>query len=180
MLPPLKNPEVFPSDRLQRTGSSIRSLFVSLPVTVERRQTDETKALFFCNCGNSLPVPDLTTARHSMEQTENYYTACSKATETVSGIRSTLNQYVTGASDEAEYFSRIQSFTDTQDALTWNAKKHTLSFSTGISDTQQLSVILEIFYPEKDTDPTLKILQWKTELTGTWKPDDHQNVFKGE
>lgn len=122
----------------------------------------------------------LTTARHSMEQTENYYTACSKATETVSGIRSTLNQYVTGASDEAEYFSRIQSFTDTQDALTWNAKKHTLSFSTGISDTQQLSVILEIFYPEKDTDPTLKILQWKTELTGTWKPDDHQNVFKGE
>ena len=122
----------------------------------------------------------LTTAKHSMEQTENYYTACSKATETVSGIRSTLNQYVTGASDEAEYFSRIQSFTDTQDALTWNAKKHTLSFSTGISDTQQLSVILEIFYPEKDTDPTLKILQWKTELTGTWKPDDHQNVFKGE
>lgn len=122
----------------------------------------------------------LTTARHSMEQTENYYTACSKATETVSGIRSTLNQYVTGASDEAEYFSRIQSFTDTQDALTRNAKKHTLSFSTGISDTQQLSVILEIFYPEKDTDPTLKILQWKTELTGTWKPDDHQNVFKGE
>lgn len=122
----------------------------------------------------------LTTARHSMEQTENYYTACSKATETVSGIRSTLNQYVTGASDEAEYFSRIQSFTDTQDALTWNAKKHTLSFSTGISDTQQLSVILEIFYPEKDTDSTLKILQWKTELTGTWKPDDHQNVFKGE
>ena len=128
--------------------------------------------------GSSRTIP--TTARHSMEQTENYYTACSKATETVSGIRSTLNQYVTGASDEAEYFSRIQSFTDTQDALTWNAKKHTLSFSTGISDTQQLSVILEIFYPEKDTDPTLKILQWKTELTGTWKPDDHQNVFKGE
>lgn len=122
----------------------------------------------------------LTTARHSMEQTENYYTACSKATETVSGIRSTLNQYVTEASDEAEYFSRIRSFADTQDALTWDAKKHTLSFSTGISDTQKLSVILEISYPKKNTGPTLKILQWKTELTGTWEPDDHQNVFKGE
>ena len=26
----------------------------------------------------------------------------------------------------------------------------------------------------------LKILQWSTESNGTWNPDNHQNLFKGE
>ena len=85
----------------------------------------------------------LTTARHSMEQTEKYYSACSEATERVADIR-------------------------------------TLSFSTKFADSQQLSVILEIFYPGKTETSVLKILQWSTESNGTWNPDNHQNLFKGE
>ena len=50
----------------------------------------------------------LNTARYSMEQTEKYYNACSKATETVSEIRNELSQYADNASDEAKYFSLIQ------------------------------------------------------------------------
>ena len=48
----------------------------------------------------------LTTARHSMEQTEKYYSACSEATERVADIRSTLAGYLASAEDKAEYFSQ--------------------------------------------------------------------------
>ena len=98
----------------------------------------------------------LNTARHSMEQTENYYTGCADATETVSEIRDDLEQYRRKTSDETGYFSM------------------------GISETQQLSVVLEIFYPQKKSSSAYQILQWNTELTGSWQPDNHQNVFKGE
>ena len=50
----------------------------------------------------------LNTARHSMEQTENYYTGCADATETVSEIRDDLEQYREKASDETGYFSMVQ------------------------------------------------------------------------
>ena len=39
-----------------------------------------------------------------MEQTENYYTGCASATETVSEIRDDLEQYREKASDETRYF----------------------------------------------------------------------------
>ena len=115
-----------------------------------------------------------------MEQTENYYTGCASATETVSEIRDDLEQYREKASDETGYFSMVQKLTDTRDDLSWDPHSHTLSFSVGISETQQLSVVLEIFYPQKKSSSAYQILQWNTELTGSWQPDNHQNVFKGE
>ena len=122
----------------------------------------------------------LNTARHSMEQTENYYTGCADATETVSEIHDDLEQYREKASDETGYFSMVQKLADTRDDLSWDPHSHTLSFSVGISETQQLSVVLEIFYPQKKSSSAYQILQWNTELTGSWQPDNHQNVFKGD
>lgn len=115
-----------------------------------------------------------------MEQTENYYTGCADATETVSEIRDDLEQYREKASDETGYFSMVPKLADTRDDLSWDPHSHTLSFSVGISETQQLSVVLEIFYPQKKSSSAYQILQWNTELIGSWQPDNHQNVFKGE
>ena len=122
----------------------------------------------------------LNTAQHSLEQTENYYAACTKATETISQLRSSAAQFTAESASEAEYFSRIKELADTQGTLTWDSVRHTLSFSEKISDTQQLSVAVEIFYPTEKSSPALNILQWNTELTGSWTPDNSQNVFKGD
>ena len=80
---------------------------------------------------------------------------------------------------EKEYFSQLSQFADTEGALTWDSAKHTLSFSKKISDTQQLSVILKLLYPAEKNTQALNVLQWNTELTGSWTPDNSQNVFKG-
>lgn len=122
----------------------------------------------------------LNTARYSMEQTEKYYNACSKATETVSEIRTKLSQYADTASDEAEYFSLIQTLADADGNFSWDSTKHTLTFSTEISDTQQLCTVLEIFYPSENNGSILEIRQWDTDLTSSWEPDTSQNIFKGE
>ena len=95
-------------------------------------------------------------------------------------FRDDLEQYREKASDETRYFSMIQTLADTRNDLSWDSHSHTLSFSVGISETQQLSVVLEIFYPQKKSSSAYQILQWNTELTGFWQPDNHQNVFKGE
>ena len=115
-----------------------------------------------------------------MEQTEKYYNACIKATETVSEIRNELSQYADNASDEAKYFSLIQAKADTDRNFSWDSTKHTLTFSTEISDTQQLCTVLEIFYPAKNNGSVLEIRQWNTDLTNSWDPDTRQNLFKGE
>lgn len=121
----------------------------------------------------------LNTAKHSLEQTEKYYKACSSATETISQIRSWAGQFAEESASEEEYFSQLSQFADTEGALTWDSAKHTLSFSKKISDTQQLSVILELLYPAEKNTQALNVLQWNTELTGSWTPDNSQNVFKG-
>ena len=56
-----------------------------------------------------------------MEQTENYYTGCASATETVSEIRDDLEQYREKASDETRYFSMIQKLADTRNDLSWDS-----------------------------------------------------------
>ena len=121
----------------------------------------------------------LNTAKLTLVQTEKYFKACSSATETVSQIRSWAGKFAEESASEEEYFSQLSQFADTEGALTWDSAKHTLSFSKNISDTQQLSVILELLYPAEKNTQALNVLQWNTELTDSWTPDNSQNIFKG-
>ena len=81
---------------------------------------------------------------------------------------------------QAEQWNQIQAKADTDRNFSWDSTKHTLTFSTEISDTQQLCTVLEIFYPVKNNGSVLEIRQWNTDLTNSWDPDTRQNIFKGE
>ena len=81
---------------------------------------------------------------------------------------------------QAEQWNQIQAKADTDRNFSWDSTKHTLTFSTEISDTQQLCTVLEFFYPAKNNGSVLEIRQWNTDLTNSWDPDTRQNIFKGE
>lgn len=81
---------------------------------------------------------------------------------------------------QAEQWNQIQAKADTDRNFSWDSTKHTLTFSTEISDTPQLCTVLEIFYPAKNNGSVLEIRQWNTDLTNSWDPDTRQNIFKGE
>ena len=151
--------------------AGIPSLFLIFSVLV-------LAVLSLLTLGNSRS--SLNTARRSLDQTEAYYTACREATETITTLKNLLAQNVRNTSDEDAYFSEAGQLAEKQDGLTWDSDQHTISFSQKISDTQQLSVILKVLYPDSQNSPVLEPLQWITELTDTWKPDNSQNVFKGE
>ena len=78
----------------------IPSLFLIFSVLV-------LSVLALLTLGNSRN--SLNTAKHSLEQTEKYYKACSNATETVSQIRSWAGQFAEGSASEEEYFPESDS-----------------------------------------------------------------------
>ena len=64
-----------------------------------------------------------------------------------------------------------RSFTKSK-GISYNKKEKTIAFQESISDTQQLSVKLQIYYPEKKNDLCYEVIKWKKEAVGAWKKDD--------
>ena len=122
---------------------------------------------------------ELNAARNSMQQTENYYNACSQASTVITEIQSELTDTYQKATDQENYFTLIEQFCKTHSELTFDMEKQTLLFTESLSDTQQLAVCLKVLYPEKSDDSLIQILQWKTDTTASWTPDTSQSVYKG-
>lgn len=58
-----------------------------------------------------------------------------------------------------------RSFTKSK-GISYNKKEKTIAFQESISDTQQLSVKLQIYYPEKKNDLCYEVIKWKKKLLG--------------
>lgn len=119
----------------------------------------------------------LNSASLSMEQTRRYYEACQKASDTVVQIQKFLSDYYRHSSGQEDYFSTSGQISSDISGITFGEKDRTVSFSCAFSDTQELSVKLQILYPEDADSTYVKILEWKTETTGTWNPDTTQNLY---
>lgn len=125
--------------------------------------------------GNSRSA--LSSARLSMEQTEQYYKACQTASDRVSQIQDCLVSYYKNSAGEDAYYTAVDRLSNEISEVTVDAAEHTVQFTCEFSDTQELSVKLQILYPSTEEDTFLDILEWKTEVTDTWSPDNSQNLY---
>lgn len=125
--------------------------------------------------GNSRSA--LSSARLSMEQTEQYYKACQTASDQVSKIQDYLVSYYKNSAGEDAYYTAVDRLTNEISGVTVDTAEHTVQFTCEFSDTQELSVKLQILYPSTEEDTFLDILEWKTEVTDTWSPDNSQNLY---
>lgn len=119
----------------------------------------------------------LSSARLSMEQTEQYYNACKTASDQIAQIQNCLVNYYKSASGEDDYYTATQKLSSEISGLTVNTTEHTVQFICKFSDTQNLSVKLHLLYPTTEKDTFLEILEWNTEATGTWSPDNSQVLY---
>ena len=143
------------------TATGIPSLFLIFSVLC-------LAVLSLLTLGNSRS--ELSTARNSMQQTEDYYNACSQASTVINEIQTELTAAYRQATDQKNYLALVGQF----------CKDHSeLTFAESLSDTQQLTVCLKVLYPEKSGDSLIQILQWKTDTTASWTPDTSQSVYKG-
>ena len=125
--------------------------------------------------GNSRSA--LSSARLSMEQTEQYYKACQTASDQVSKIQDYLVSYYKNSAGEDAYYTAVDRLTNEISGVTVDTAEHTVQFTCEFSDTQELSVKLQILCPSTEEDTFLDILEWKTEVTDTWSPDNSQNLY---
>ena len=125
--------------------------------------------------GNSRSA--LSSARLSMEQTEQYYKACQTASDQVSQIQDCLVSYYKNSAGEDAYYTAVDRLSNEISEGTVDTAEHTVQFTCEFSDTQELSVKLQILYPSTEEDTFLDILEWKTEVTDTWSPDNSQNLY---
>lgn len=125
--------------------------------------------------GNSRSA--LSSARLSMEQTEQYYKACQTASEQISQIQDCLVSYYKNSAGEDAYYTAVDRLTNEISGVTVDTAEHTVQFTCEFSDTQELSVKLQILCPSTEEDTFLDILEWKTEVTDTWSPDNSLNLY---
>ena len=144
------------------TATGIPSLFLIFSVLC-------LAVLSLLTLGNSRS--ELSTARNSMQQTEDYYNACSQASTVINEIQTELT--------DAYRLALVGQFCKDHSELTFDEEKQTLLFAESLSDTQQLTVCLKVLYPEKSGDSLIQILQWKTDTTASWTTDTSQSVYKG-
>ena len=123
--------------------------------------------------GNSCSA--LSSARLSMEQ--QYYKACQTTSDQVSKIQDYLVSYYKNSAGEDAYYTAVDRLTNEISGVTVDTAEHTVQFTCEFSDTQELSVKLQILYPSTEEDTFLDILEWKTEVTDTWSPDNSQNLY---
>ena len=67
-----------------------------------------------------------------------------------------------------------------QKARGFHKKEKTIAFQESITDKQQLSVQLQIYYPEKKNDLCYEVIKWKKEAVGVWKKDDFLPVYRNK
>lgn len=95
---------------------------------------------------------DHTLSKKNLERTSAFYQASNAANEQVGAIDEKLWKLYRRSKDKKDYMKRVgRSFTKSK-GISYNKKEKTIAFQESITDTQQLSVKLQIYYPEKKND----------------------------
>lgn len=123
---------------------------------------------------------DHTLSKKNLERTSAFYQASNAANEQVGAIDEKLWKLYRRSKDKKDYMKRVgRSFTKSK-GISYNKKEKTIAFQESITDKQQLSVQLQIYYPEKKNDPCYEVIKWKKEAVGVWKKDDSLPVYRNK
>ena len=123
---------------------------------------------------------DHTLSKKNLERTSAFYQASNAANEQVGAIDEKLWKLYRKSKDKKDYMKRVgRSFTKSK-GISYNKKEKTIAFQESITDTQQLSVKLQIYYPEKKNDLCYEVIKWKKEAVGEWKKEDFLPVYRNK
>ena len=127
---------------------------------------------------------DQTLGKKAAERTTAYYEANTKANQLLGTIDGQLAEYLrhaqseAAAKQEATYYDACSQITTAIPEASWDADAHTISFAVTITESQQLSIVLAIDFPEQDTDTLYHITTWQIINTQDWTPDASMNLLR--
>lgn len=118
-----------------------------------------------------------------------YYHACEKVWDEISQIDAILASAYDGSPDKAAYYEAIKTaLSDNDTAINKNLAENesngkvtglTYTITCTVSDTQTLTVKLDINYPVHRQDAFYKIKQWKLNTDTAFEENDTLNLIGG-
>lgn len=134
----------------------------------------------------STAVSDYQATQRAASHTTDYYAACNQAEEQLAGIDTALQTFYTETSDLTSYQEYLRAYCTNRPDITLNEtdKLMTLSWQTPLNDSQALSVVLDILYPDSNcasdgTSPSgsnisaapslYRIASWQVVSTSQWE-----------
>ena len=139
-------------------------------------------------------------SKKAADRTSQYYAAVSTANEVIAEIDQLLAEnfakaYQTSSASASsdssvlqawlEYNSQIpgqlpsESCSDLSDSITYiESETPSFQFSVSITETQKLHIIMQLVYPEKNSDKMYEITEWRIMNTQEWNADRSQNLLR--
>lgn len=112
---------------------------------------------------------DHTLSKKNLERTTNYYEASNQANKILEQIDQRLWSSYHRSKNKKDYMKKAsRSLADLKN-ITYDKKKHTVSFQTKITNKQQIDVEIKVCYPKKKSDVCYEVTCFKNEAVGDWK-----------
>lgn len=121
---------------------------------------------------------DYTLSKKNLDRTSVYYQASNAANEQVGEIDEKLWKLYRKSKNKKDYMKKVRRAFTKMKGISYNKTKKTIDFQKSITEKQQLSVELQIYYPKKKDDPCYEVIKWKKEAVGTWKKDNSLPVYQ--
>ena len=119
---------------------------------------------------------DYKLSKRVADNNSSYYRACEKAWDEISQIDAILASAYEGSPDKAAYYEAIKTaLSDNDTAINKNLAEN----ESTVSDTQTLTVKLDINYPVHRQDAFYKIKQWKLNTDTAFEENDTLNLIGG-
>ena len=132
---------------------------------------------------------DYKLSKRVADNNSSYYRACEKAWDEISQIDAILASAYEGSPDKAAYYEAIKTaLSDNDTAINKNLAENesngkvtglTYTITCTVSDTQTLTVKLDINYPVHRQDAFYKIKQWKLNTDTAFEENDTLNLIGG-
>lgn len=110
---------------------------------------------------------DYNLSKKAADKTAAYYSAQVLAAETLTAIDLLLLDGYETAANQTDYFHLLAELLPPYGTFSENADGIWFTFSEPITETQSLSVVLHLLYPENETDVFYEILEWSSNYIET-------------
>lgn len=121
---------------------------------------------------------DYALSKKNLDRTTSYYQASNAVNEKAGQIEEKLWKIYRKSKNKKDYMKRVNKRISKMEGVTYHKNKKTIEFQQKITEKQQISVKLKVYYPKKKKDTCYEVIEWKNESIGIWKKDDSLPVYQ--
>ena len=117
---------------------------------------------------------DLQMSERSLQQNVRYYDSCTQATQIYQDLSVSL---INHTDSEKAFWDACKTIASQKEGLEFDELQKLFILNLDFTDTQCLHLEFAPVWPVSEDESPIRILTWQTQTTGTWNPDQRQQVY---